>query len=59
MKKKNKIVGKFKIKIDYSKLPNPMHLSAQQTYPAKIHKPKKGKGSFNRQKLKQIEAEED
>ena len=45
-------VKTMKVKLDYSKIPNPMHLSAQQTYPARIHKPKKGKGSFNIQKKK-------
>lgn len=53
-----KIIKKFKVKVDYSKIPNPMHLSAQQTYPARIHKPKKGKGSFNRQKFKHFEEDE-
>lgn len=42
---------KIKIKIDQTKLPNKMHFEIQRTTHANIFKPKKGKGSFKREKL--------
>lgn len=41
----------YVIKVKQTKLPNKMHLSAQQTYKSMVFKPKKGKGSYSR-KLK-------
>ena len=38
------------IKANQTKAPNKMHLSAQQTYKAQVFKPKKGKGSYKRNK---------
>ena len=46
MKKKETI----KVKIDQTKLPNKMHFEVQKTTRAVIYKPKKGKGSFKRNK---------
>ena len=40
----------IKVKIDQTKLPNKMHFEVQKTTRAKIFKPKKGKGSFIRNK---------
>lgn len=40
----------IKIKVDQTKLPNKMHLHVQQTTRAHIFRPKKGKGSFKRNK---------
>ena len=33
----------FKIKTDYSKIPNKMHLDAQISYPARVHEDKRFK----------------
>ena len=38
------------IKVDQTKLPNKMHFEVQKTTRATIYKPKKGKGSFKRNK---------
>ncbi len=46
MKKKETI----KVKVDQTKLPNKMHFEVQKTTRAAIYKPKKGKGSFRRNK---------
>ena len=40
----------IKVKVDQTKLPNKMHFEVQKTTRAKIFKPKKGKGSFKRNK---------
>lgn len=40
----------IKIKVDQTKLPNKMHLDAQQRFKAQVFKPKKGKGSWRRNK---------
>lgn len=40
----------IKIKVDQTKLPNKMHFEVQKTTRATIYKPKKGKGSFKRNK---------
>ena len=39
-----------KIKIDQTKLPNKLHFEVQKMTRAHIYKPKKGKGSFKRNK---------
>ena len=46
--KKKKIV--IKVKIDQTKLPNKMHFEVQRNSRAVVFKPKKGKGSFKRNK---------
>lgn len=46
MKKKETI----KVKVDQTKLPNKMHFEVQKTTRAAIYKPKKGKGSYKRNK---------
>ena len=38
------------IKVDQTKLPNKMHLEIQKNNRAAVFKPKKGKGSFKRNK---------
>ncbi len=40
----------IKIKVDQTKLPNKLHFEVQKTTRATIYKPKKGKGSFKRNK---------
>lgn len=40
----------IKIKVDQTKLPNKMHFEVQKTTRAQVFKPKKGKGSFKRNK---------
>ena len=40
----------IKIKVDQTKLPNKMHFEVQKTTRATIYKPKKGKGSYKRNK---------
>ena len=40
----------IKVKVNQTKLPNKMHFEVQKTTRATIHKPKKGKGSFKRNK---------
>ena len=45
---KNKEI--IKVKVDQTKLPNKMHLEVQKTTRASIYKPKKGKGSYKRNK---------
>jgi len=46
MEKKFTIV----VKANQTKAANKMHLSAQQTYKAQVYQPKKGKGSYKRNK---------
>lgn len=46
MKKKMKI----RVSVDPSKVPNKMHLEIQQHNKVQVFKPKKGKGSFKRNK---------
>lgn len=46
MKKKETI----KVKVNQTKLPNKMHFEVQKITRAAIYKPKKGKGSFRRNK---------
>ena len=46
MKKKETI----KVKVDQTKLPNKMHFEVQKTTRAAIYRPKKGKGSYKRNK---------
>ena len=45
----------IKIKIDQTKLPNKMHLEVQQRTRANVFKPKKGKGSFKRNKKVEVD----
>ena len=40
----------IKVKVDQTKLPNKLHFEAQKTTRMNIYKPKKGKGSFKRNK---------
>lgn len=40
----------IKIKVDQTKLPNPMHFEVQRKTRAQVFKAKKGKGSFKRYK---------
>lgn len=40
----------IKVKVDQTKLPNKMHFEVQKTTRASIYRPKKGKGSFKRNK---------
>ena len=40
----------IKVKVDQTKLPNKLHFEVQKTTRAVIYKPKKGKGSYKRQK---------
>ena len=40
----------IKVKVDQTKLPNKMHFEVQKTTRAAIYKPKKGKGSYKRNK---------
>ena len=40
----------IKVKVDQTKLPNKMHFEVQKATRANIYKPKKGKGSFKRNK---------
>ena len=40
----------IKIKVDQTKLPNEMHFEVQRRTRANVFKPKKGKGSFKRNK---------
>ena len=40
----------IKVKIDQTKLPNKLHFEVQKKTKASIYKPKKGKGSFKRNK---------
>ena len=47
--KDNKI--KFKIKVDYSKIPNKFHLDAQINNPARIHEDKRFKKPKHKNKL--------
>ena len=46
---------KLKIKVDQTKLPNKMHFAVQKTTRAQVFKPKKGKGSFKRNKKVNID----
>ena len=41
----------IKVKVDQTKLPNPMHFETQLKTRAHVFKPKKGKGSFRRRKI--------
>lgn len=43
---------KNKIKIDITKLPNKLHFETQLNNRVLIQTPKKGKGSYNRKRLK-------
>lgn len=45
----------MKIKVDQTKLPNKIHFEVQRTTRMNIFKPKKGKGSFKRNKKVNIE----
>lgn len=45
------------IKVDQTKLPNKIHLAVQINNPGKVFKPKKGKGSFKRNKRVEMEDE--
>jgi stalled ribosome alternative rescue factor ArfA len=47
MKKKKEIIH---IKVDQTKLPNKMHFETQLKTRSHVFKPKKGKGSFKRNK---------
>lgn len=47
----------IKVKVDQTKLPNKMHFEVQKTTRASIYKPKKGKGSYKRNK--RVERESD
>ena len=40
----------IKIIVDQTKIPNKLHFEVQKTTRATIYKPKKGKGSFKRNK---------
>ena len=40
----------IRVKVDQTKLPNKLHFDVQKTTRAHIFKPKKGKGSFKRNK---------
>lgn len=40
----------IKVKVDQTKLPNKLHFEVQKTTRAQIYKPKKGKGSYKRNK---------
>ena len=40
----------IKVKVDQTKLPNKLHFEVQKTTRVTVYKPKKGKGSFKRQK---------
>jgi len=40
----------IKVKVDQTKLPNKMHFEIQKTTRANIYRPKKGKGSYRRNK---------
>lgn len=40
----------IKIKVDQTKLPNKIHFEIQKKYKASVVRPKKGKGSFKRNK---------
>ena len=40
----------IKVKVDQTKLPNKLHFEVQKKTKAAIYKPKKGKGSFKRNK---------
>lgn len=42
---------KFKIKVDYSKIPNKLHLDAQINNPARIHEDKRFKKPKHKNKL--------
>jgi len=46
--KKKKIV--IKVKVNQTQLPNKMHFEVQRNSRAVVFKPKKGKGSFRRNK---------
>ena len=45
----------IKVKVDQTKLPNKLHFEVQRTTRAHIEKPKKGKGSFKRNKKVDVE----
>ena len=45
----------IKVKVNQTKLPNKMHFEVQRTTRAHIEKPKKGKGSFKRNKKVEID----
>lgn len=57
MKRKIKLVDNINKKtiIKEVEIPNKAHLDAQIKFKARVFKPKKGKGSFSRQKYKKIE----
>lgn len=40
----------IKVKVDQTKLPNKLHFEVQKNTRATVYKPKKGKGSFKRNK---------
>lgn len=40
----------IKVKVDQTKLPNKLHFEIQKKYKASVVKPRKGKGSFKRNK---------
>ena len=46
---------KITVKINQVKLPNKMHLDIQRNTKANVFKPKKGKGSFKRNKRVDVE----
>ncbi len=41
----------IKVKVNQTKLPNKLHFEVQKNTKAAIYKPKKGKGSFKRNKV--------
>lgn len=47
MKKKKETI---RVKVNQTKLPNKMHFEVQKATRATIYKPKKGKGSYKRNK---------
>lgn len=50
-----KRVENIHIKVDQTKRPNKMHLEIQQHNKASVFKPKKGKGSFKREKKVEVD----
>ena len=45
----------IKVKVDQTKLPNKLHFEVQKTTRATIYKPKKGRGSFRRNKKSDLD----
>lgn len=41
----------IKVRVNQTKLPNKLHFEVQKNTKASIYKPKKGKGSFKRNKV--------